>query len=254
MSVSVPKLSDDVEVGAPGHRHQRPLVAQHLQRVGERLRLEQRRDATDRVGCARLVTYHDDASSATISGRPVPRSAARRCDVDRSIDRRVARCSGTGCRQADPASASSDGFAAERHRRHDHPRRADAALRAAVLDERALQRMTAAEPFDRRHARAGDLRDRHQARVHRHAVDQHRARAALAFAAAFFRAGQRAVLAQHVEQALHRMDGSSIRAPFTVQDTRSTKDTEVRSRRCRSLRGLVSVRVLLCWRCHRAPS
>ena len=46
----------------------------------------------------------------------------------------------------------------ERHRRHDHPRRADAALRAAVLHERALQRMPAAEPLDRRDARPAGVR------------------------------------------------------------------------------------------------
>ena len=37
------------------------------------------------------------------------------------------------------------------------------------------------------------------------AVDQHRARAALAFAAAFLRTGQAEILAQHIQQTRHRM-------------------------------------------------
>ena len=36
------EVQRDVQVGTAGHRHQRPLVAEHAQRVGERLRLEQR--------------------------------------------------------------------------------------------------------------------------------------------------------------------------------------------------------------------
>jgi hypothetical protein len=51
---------------------------------------------------------------------------------------------------------------AKRHGRHDHPRRADAALRPTVLDEGALQRMTSVQPFDRRHARPVNLRDRYE--------------------------------------------------------------------------------------------
>src|SRR6185436_13445538 len=68
-----------------------------------------------------------------------------------------------------------------------------------------LQRMIAAQSFDGRHARALDLRERHQTRVDRQAVDQHRARAALAFAAAFLGAGQVTVFAQHVEKPRHRV-------------------------------------------------
>ena len=39
------------------------------------------------------------------------------------------------------------------------------------LDERVLQRMLAAESFDRRHLGAFDLRDGHEARVDRLAVE-----------------------------------------------------------------------------------
>ena len=49
------------------------------------------------------------------------------------------------------------------------------------------------------------LRQRHQAAVDQLAVEQHGAGAALAFAAAFLGAGEAADLAQHVEQARHRM-------------------------------------------------
>ena len=94
---------------------------------------------------------------------------------------------------------------AERDGSHDHARRADAALRAVVLDEGALQRMTAAKPFDGRDPRAVGVGERDQARVHRRAVEEHGAGAAFAFAASFLRAGQAAILAQDIEQALQRM-------------------------------------------------
>src|SRR5204863_2554347 len=70
---------------------------------------------------------------------------------------------------------------------------------------RALQRMAPAEPLDGHHARPVDVRHRYQARVHRSVVDQQRAGAALTLSAAFLRSGESALLAQHVEQALHRM-------------------------------------------------
>ncbi len=70
--------------------------------------------------------------------------------------------------------------------------------------EGTLQRMASAQTLDGRDVRSGDLRERHEARIHRHAIDQHRAGAALAFAAAFLGAGQATRLAQHVEQARQR--------------------------------------------------
>src|SRR5439155_20067802 len=95
---------------------------------------------------------------------------------------------------------------AERGGGHDHAGRTDAALRAAVLDERAWQPMAPTKPFDRRHTRAVDVRSRHQARVHRRAVHEHRTRAALTFAAAFLRPRQPAVLTKHIEQAFQRVN------------------------------------------------
>src|SRR5438876_576301 len=71
---------------------------------------------------------------------------------------------------------------AKRHGGEDHAGRADAALRAAKPDERLLQWMVATEAFNRRHAPARHLRERHQARVHRLAVHNHGARATLPFA------------------------------------------------------------------------
>ena len=53
---------------------------------------------------------------------------------------------------------------------------------------------------------AVDLADRDEARIHRRAVEQDGARPALAFAAAFLRAGQGEVLAEDVEQAAHARD------------------------------------------------
>ena len=140
-----------VQVGAPGHRHERPLVAQHLQRVGERRGSSSVR--CEIVEQASVITFNRGASQIMTSSSAdrwsarslrslrfaVPFVAARSSDRSPS-----SRCSGTGCRRGRRESAASDGRRPEGDRRHDHARRADAALRAAVLDERALQRMTAA--------------------------------------------------------------------------------------------------------------
>ena len=96
----------------------------------------------------------------------------------------------------------------QRHRRQDHSRRADAALRSAVRDERFLHRVqlpAVRNAFDRRQRRALHLQDRRQAAVDQLAVEEHRARAALPLAAAFLGAGQVQLLAQHVEQPRHRV-------------------------------------------------
>jgi hypothetical protein len=83
-----------------------------------------------------------------------------------------------------------------------------------MFDERMLQRMPSAKPLDRRHARAINLGGGHQAGIDRHAVDQHRARAALSLAAPLFRAGERAVLTQYIQQALQGVGAHSLRAPI----------------------------------------
>src|SRR5437762_5812525 len=125
--------------------------------------------------------------------------AAHSRALNGSVDRRVARASTQIPCKAD-ADLVERRLPSERHGGHDHARRADPALRAAVRDEGALQRMAAAEPLDRRHARALDVRHRHEARVHRRAVDEDGAGAALAFAAPFLRSRERAVFAQKIQQ------------------------------------------------------
>ena len=49
------------------------------------------------------------------------------------------------------------------------------------------------------------MRQGDETRVHRHAVKEHGARAAFAFAAAFLGTGETTILAQHIEQPFHRM-------------------------------------------------
>src|ERR1044072_2770153 len=74
-----------------------------------------------------------------------------------------------------------------------HTRRADAALRAAALNHRALdgmQALTVGDTFDRTDVRALDLCGGDEATVDQPAVDEHRARAALALAAALLRPRQ----------------------------------------------------------------
>ena len=111
------------------------------------------------------VTDRPARSTSCVGVFDAPRAS------NRPIDRRVAGAAAQVAGEADLHLVERR-LRAERHRRQDHARRADAALRAAVLDERALQRMTSAQPLDRRHARAVDLRDRHQARIDRRAVDR----------------------------------------------------------------------------------
>src|SRR5581483_4561014 len=78
-------------------------------------------------------------------------------------------------------------------------------LRSAALKKSLLQRVklpAARESFDRGDVRPPRLAHRHEAGVDHFAVNDHRTRAALAFAAAFLRPGQPQILAQHVEQPL----------------------------------------------------
>src|SRR6185503_15545096 len=72
--------------------------------------------------------------------------------------------------------------------------------------------LDALEPgaLDRRDARAVDLARGDDARVDRLAVDEHRARAALALAAALLAAGEPEVVAQDVEQPPQRRDAQRV--------------------------------------------
>jgi len=94
------------------------------------------------------------------------------------------------------------------HGRDDHSRCADAALRAAVFNERLLHCMQLSfvrrNAFDRLDVATLDLSDRYQATVNNLALDSHRACAAFALATAFFGTSQVQLLAQNIEQTLHR--------------------------------------------------
>src|SRR5512145_19892 len=93
--------------------------------------------------------------------------------------------------------------AQQRFGRHDHARRAEAALRAELLVESTLQRAQRAFPvlrFDGLDRAAFAACGEREAGKPRLAVDQHRARAAFATVAAALRARQTAALAQVVEE------------------------------------------------------
>ena len=97
----------------------------------------------------------------------------------------------------------------QRHRRHHHARGAVAALQPVVLVERGLHRVplvAVGEALDRRDRRAVGLRREHRARLHRLAVDQHRARAAARRVAADLRAGEAARLAEVLHEQRARLD------------------------------------------------
>src|SRR5262245_25396093 len=68
-----------------------------------------------------------------------------------------------------------------------------------------LKGMVVAQPLDGPHGRAFDLCDRDQTRTDRFFIDEYRACAALALAAAFLGACQSQVHAKNVEQARHRV-------------------------------------------------
>ena len=88
-------------------------------------------------------------------------------------------------------------------RRHHHARNAVAALARAALVEGALQHrhpVVAIEVVDRLDLGALDLLHRRQAALDQLAVDEHRAGAALAGAAAFLVAGELQLLAHEIDQ------------------------------------------------------
>ncbi|HEV8382905.1 MAG TPA: hypothetical protein VGQ29_15065 [Gemmatimonadales bacterium] len=88
-------------------------------------------------------------------------------------------------------------------RREQHSRRADPALRRAVLNESLLegrQPSAIGQSLDRGNLAALDLAYGYQATVHDLAVDEHRTGAAFPLAAPFLRTGEVEVLAQYVKQ------------------------------------------------------
>ncbi len=126
---------------------------------------------------------------------------------DLQVSRAAAEVAGE--RLANPLARRRGVAVEQRLGRDENPRRAVAALRAAEVGERLLQRMQPAirgEPFDRRHASAGVVDREGQTREDGFAVDEHRAGAALAELAAVLGAGELQVFAQHLEQRLVAVD------------------------------------------------
>ena len=92
----------------------------------------------------------------------------------------------------------------QRHGSHDHAGRAVTALHRVVIEERLLHAVELpirAETLDRLDAMTGERRRARRARANGFAIDEDRARAALALAAAVLRARQLERFAQHPEQA-----------------------------------------------------
>ncbi len=104
-------------------------------------------------------------------------------------------------------------------RRHEHARRADAALRRAVREECLLQPIEPAiarERFDRRDPPPVDLRRRNEAGAHLFAIEEYRARAAIARIAADLGAGEAQTVAEEVGETLGR--GRQDRDGLVVHD------------------------------------
>src|SRR4051812_2615271 len=127
--------------------------------------------------------------------------------LDRIDDARVAGAAADVAREpeADLGFARRRVFVQQRLRHHQNPRRAEPALGAAKPDEAVLQRMKRAigrlQAFDRIDARALGLDAEHEARIHRLAVEDDGAGAAVSDVASLLRSAQARFVAQHVQQA-----------------------------------------------------
>src|SRR5256885_5147688 len=97
----------------------------------------------------------------------------------------------------------------KRARGHQHARRAEAALQAMLLGEALLHRMELAallQPLDRGDLGAVGLHGEHRARLHRVAVEDHGARAAVRGVAADVRARHAEHFANEVDEQEARLD------------------------------------------------
>lgn len=104
--------------------------------------------------------------------------------------------------------------------RHDKTLRAEAALRTAVLRERALQRMQPAvafQAFDCGDFVADGFQRQRETREFGAAIDMHRAAAAGAHVAAAFGAGEIQRLANHVEQHVIRANRDFVGGAVDVE-------------------------------------
>src|ERR1051326_4260457 len=91
----------------------------------------------------------------------------------------------------------------ERGRRHNHARRAEAALKGMPLPERLLHRVQLAvvgETFDRRNGASVGLDGENGARLHGEPVEVHGARAALRGVAGELRTRESELVAQEVDE------------------------------------------------------
>ena len=127
-----------------------------------------------------------------------------------------------GERVSTSASVGCGLRAQQRRRRHQHARRADAALRRAVREERACSAdsLPLAQPFDGGDRAAFALAAGDEAGADRLAVEQHRAGAAIAGVAADLGAGQAELVAQHGRQPRTAARRPTTGAPLTVKRSR----------------------------------
>ena len=105
-------------------------------------------------------------------------------------------------------------FSQQIGRRHQHARRAEAALQSVMLVKQFLQRVhlpDAAEAFDRLDAAAIGLHREHQASARAVAVDQHGAGAADAVLAADMGAGEPERVTQEIGEQQPRLHGGPVR-------------------------------------------
>ena len=196
-------IGDDPRVRA-GQRHQL-----HVQRVvepdigGILLRAGDALDAAE--------AGKDDADDAVIAARPVLTVEPCGRERDRLDDAAVAGAAAQVAgepfldlvvsRMRDWSTAGSCAATIMPGMQNPH-------CTAPRFDERLLHRVelsVGAEPFDRHDGLAIALDGEHEARVHRAAVQQHRAGAAFAFGAAFLRAGEIQLIAKHLEQRVMRL-------------------------------------------------
>ena len=199
---SAARLADDIEVLALGHWCA-PTLAAGARRCprGGAVR------ALGRPGGAHVDSRTAAAARALCAGFAHP----PRRFLDRFVDLHVPRAAAQIARNRllDPLAAGVRILVEQRLRRHQDARRAIAALRAAQVGERGLQRVQrrpAGEAFDRLDGLALAFDRQHEAGEQRLSVHQHGARAALAQFAAVLGAGQVEVLAQHLEQRLVRRE------------------------------------------------
>ena len=158
-------------------------------------------------------------ASASTASTTTPRDAARTASTILRVAGAAAQDAGE--RVAAPRSRLGLGLARSSvGSAHQHARRADAALRRAVRHERALQRrertVGAGETFDRRHRAPVALADADDARADLLAIEQHRARTAIAGVAADLGAGQAELVAQGVGETPRRVAGELARAAVDV--------------------------------------